>query len=61
VPRLIRFSGVAKDETGKPVPGVLGITFALYRDEQGGAPLWIEAQNVQADAAGRYKGGGESL
>jgi len=54
VPRLIRFSGVAKDETGKPVPGVLGITFALYRDEQGGAPLWIETQNVQADAAGHY-------
>lgn len=54
VPRLIRFSGVAKDETGKAVPGVLGITFALYRDEQGGAPLWIETQNVQADAAGQY-------
>ncbi len=54
VPRLIRFSGVAKDETGKPASGVLGITFALYRDEQGGAPLWIETQNVQADAAGHY-------
>ena len=54
VPRLIRFSGTAKDESGKPLPGVLGITFALYKDEQGGAPLWLETQNVQADAAGRY-------
>jgi len=54
VPRLIRFSGIAKDETGKPLSGVLGITFALYQDEQGGAPLWLETQNVQADTNGHY-------
>jgi hypothetical protein len=36
------------------MPGVLGITFALYKDEQGGAPLWLETQNVQADAPGHY-------
>ena len=54
VPRLIRFTGVAKDETGKPMSGVLGITFALYQDEQGGAPLWLETQNVQADTNGHY-------
>jgi hypothetical protein len=54
VPRVIRFSGIAKDETGKALSGVLGITFALYHDEQGGAPLWLETQNVQADAAGHY-------
>ena len=54
VPRLIRFSGTAKDETGKPLTGVLGVTFALYKDEQGGAPLWLETQNVQADLNGHY-------
>lgn len=54
VPRLIRFSGVAKDETGKVMSGVVGITFALYKDEQGGAPLWLETQNVQAAATGHY-------
>jgi trimeric autotransporter adhesin len=54
VPRLIRFSGVAKDESGKPVSGLVGVTFYLYKDEQGGAPLWMEPQNVQADAAGHY-------
>jgi len=54
VPRLIRFSGIAKDETGTPMSGVLGITFALYQDEQGGAPLWLETQNVQADGGGHY-------
>jgi len=54
VPRLIRFSGVAKDESGKPVTGTVGVTFALYKDAQGGAPLWVETQNVQADATGHY-------
>jgi hypothetical protein len=51
---LIRFSGIAKDEIGKLQTGVIGITFSLYRDAQGGAPLWIETQNVQADATGHY-------
>src|SRR6516225_6000926 len=54
VPRLIRFSGIAKDETGKPMSGVIGITFALYQDEQGGAPLWSETENVRADTNGHY-------
>ena len=54
VPRLIKFSGIAKDETGKPMSGLLGITFALYQAEQGGAPLWLETQNAQADTNGHY-------
>lgn len=54
VPRLIRFSGIAKDESGKPSSGVVGITFSLYKDQRGGAPLWVETQNVQADATGHY-------
>jgi trimeric autotransporter adhesin len=54
VPRLIRFSGVTKDESGKPVTGTVGVTFSLYKDAQGGAPLWVETQNVQADSTGHY-------
>src|SRR5580700_1187770 len=54
VPRLIKFSGVAQDETHKPVTGVVGVTFSLYKDQQAGSPLWVETQNVQADAAGHY-------
>lgn len=54
VPRLIKFSGVAKDDSGKPITGVVGIQFSLYRDQQAGAPLWMETQNIQADAAGYY-------
>jgi hypothetical protein len=54
VPRLIPYSGVATDVTGKPLSGVVGITFLLYQQEDGDAPLWLETQNVQADGRGRY-------
>lgn len=54
VPRLIRFSGVAKDSNGQPLTGVIGVTYALYKEQEGGAALWIETQNVQADASGHY-------
>jgi hypothetical protein len=33
---------------------VAGITFALYSEPTGGAPLWLETQNVTADSNGRY-------
>jgi hypothetical protein len=34
--------------------GTIGLTFSLYKDEQGSAPLWLETQNVHPDASGRY-------
>jgi hypothetical protein len=52
VPHFIKFSGTLKDDSGKPRSGVIGVTFALYKDQEGGAVLWLETQNVQADAAG---------
>jgi hypothetical protein len=54
VPRLIRFAGVAKDSENKPLAGITGINFLLYKDQEGGAPLWMETQNVQSDSSGRY-------
>jgi len=54
VPGLVRFSGIVKDVQGKAHSGIVGVTFALYKDEQGGAPLWLETQSVQADSQGRY-------
>jgi hypothetical protein len=54
LPRLVRFGGTAKDLNGNPLTGVVGITFALYSGQTGGAPLWIETQNVTADGSGRY-------
>ena len=54
VPNITRFSGTLSDLNGKPLTGITGVTFSLYKDEQGGAPLWIETQNVTFDKTGRY-------
>src|ERR1700722_125898 len=54
VPNLISYSGTLKDAGGRALSSVSGVTFLLYRDEQGGAPLWLETQSVKPDATGRY-------
>jgi len=54
VPKLVKFSGNATDENDRPISGVVGVTFSLYKDQQVGTPLWVETQNVQADANGHY-------
>ncbi|HET6177242.1 MAG TPA: hypothetical protein VFE61_09935 [Candidatus Sulfotelmatobacter sp.] len=54
VPNLVRFSGTASDVNNKSGNPAIGITFALYKDQQGGAPLWVETQNVSVDRSGHY-------
>jgi trimeric autotransporter adhesin len=54
VPQLVKFSGKVVDEQGSPISGILGITFSIYSAQQGGSPLWMETQNVTADAKGNY-------
>ena len=54
VPRVIQFNGVLTNSGGQPLAGVQGVSFALYRDQEGGSPLWIESQNVAADEYGRF-------
>jgi len=54
VPTLINYSGTLTDLNGKPVTNITGVTFLLYKDEQGGAPLWLETQNITPDKYGHY-------
>jgi len=54
VPRLVNFSGNATDVHGKAISGIAGATFAIYKDQYEGAPLWMETQNVHADTDGHY-------
>jgi hypothetical protein len=54
VPRLVRFSGTATIIGSTAPGGVVGVTFSLYAEQNGGAPLWSEVQNVQVDKIGRY-------
>lgn len=54
VPQRVSFSGRATNAHGKAVPGVVGITFAIYNEQYEGSPLWLETQSVNADANGNY-------
>jgi hypothetical protein len=54
VPPVVKFSGVLTDTNNKPVTGTVGVTFSLYKESQGGAPLWLETQNVTPDKTGHY-------
>src|SRR5271165_3965953 len=48
-PPLVKFSGAIAD-----AKGTIGVTFALYKEPTGGAPLWLETQSVAVDANGSY-------
>jgi trimeric autotransporter adhesin len=54
VPRLVNYSGKAADSEGKTISGTVGATFAIYSEQSGGSPLWLETQNVQADSRGNF-------
>jgi hypothetical protein len=54
VPRLIKFAGTLKDAQGEPRSNVVGVTFAIYKEQEGGAALWMETQNVNLDGNGAY-------
>jgi hypothetical protein len=54
VPPLVNFSGTLNDANGKPLSGTVAVTFLLYKESQGGSPLWLETQNVQPDNTGHY-------
>jgi hypothetical protein len=54
VPRLVNFTGKTADAQGKAITGIAGVTFAIYKEQYEGAPLWLETQNVQADSKGNY-------
>jgi hypothetical protein len=54
VPHVIKFSGVLTDASSKPLSGIVGVTFSLYKESQGGPALWVETQNATLDKAGHY-------
>jgi hypothetical protein len=54
VPMLINYSGSLTASNGKPLTGTVGVTFSLYQNQEGGAPLWLETQNLQLDKTGHY-------
>ena len=55
VPPLIPYSGVVSTVPGAQPAAGASITFLIYKDEQGGEPLFAETQTVAVDATGHYK------
>jgi trimeric autotransporter adhesin len=51
VPPLIPYSGVVDGKSAAEA----SVTFLIYKDEQGGEPLFTETQSVALDAAGHYR------
>jgi hypothetical protein len=54
VPIVMKFSSTVQTLDGKAASGPRGLTFRFYRDQTGGAPLWIETQSVVLDARGAF-------
>ena len=55
VPNLIRYGGTLRDAQGAVLSSpTIGVTFAIYKQQDGGASIWMETQNVMPDAGGNY-------
>jgi hypothetical protein len=56
VPNLIRYSGTLKDAQGAALSSstAVGVTFSIYKQQDGGAAVWMETQNVTPDSNGQY-------
>ena len=55
VPNLVRYGGTLRDAQGAPLSSsTVGATFAIYKQQDGGAPVWMETQTVTSDASGNY-------
>ena len=54
VPRKINYQGRLLDAAGAPLAGSHNLTFRIFADATGGAPLWSESQAVTADSGGVF-------
>ncbi len=54
VPSFVKYSGSLADASGRSISGNVEVTFSLYREQRGGAALWMESQTVEADSGGNY-------
>jgi hypothetical protein len=54
VPNIVNYNGTLADASGKLLTAISGVTFSLYKDSEGGAPLWMETQNIQPDSHGHF-------
>jgi hypothetical protein len=48
----VKYSGKIANTQGKATRGITGVTFAIYKNQEGGAQLRVETQNTTPDANG---------
>jgi len=53
-PAMVRYTGTLTGSADQPLHGTVGVNFYLYAEKDGGAPLWMETQNVHIDNKGDY-------
>jgi len=55
IPNLINYSGTLLEAGGEALASrTVGVTFVIYRQQEGGAPIWLETQNVTPDSTGHF-------
>jgi hypothetical protein len=52
--RILRVRGVLRGHEGKRLTGIVGVVFAIYEQQEGGARLWQEVKNLQVDNRGHF-------
>ena len=55
VPALVPYWGTALDSKARPLTGETSGTFLIYKNQQGGEPLFTESQIIAVDETGHYK------
>ena len=55
VPALVPFSGIITKSDSKPISGQTTVTFLIFKDQEGGEPLFAETQSVTPDSSGHYR------
>jgi hypothetical protein len=54
-PQYVRYDGIIPESVDSIARAdVRGVTFAVYKDEEGGTPLWLEFHNLHVASDGRY-------
>ena len=55
IPRVLKFSAtIAPDPAARFEPGVVSVTFSIYKEQSDTTPLWVSTQNVTIDEYGRF-------
>jgi hypothetical protein len=52
--RVLKLQGKLNDHEGRHLIGVVGVLFSIYEQQEDGAALWQEVQNIEVNDRGRF-------